>query len=259
MAYRWISLDNWTYSRTFKAPFNIRTWQKVILVFEGVDTVAQIVVNNLTVGKTDNMFQTYKFDVTDVIKEVNTIEVHFLSAILYAAQQSKIHQAYKVPPECPPPVQKGECHMNFIRKEQCSFSWDWGPSFPTQGIWKDVRIEAYNLYHLVYFSVTPFYERNIQQWHLQIESKFDVVSKKPIAGFLAVNIPELRIQQVFPGQLLPGEGTIAFLMNVSKVRTIFVAYGEFSSGIAFFSVLDAKIPAYFPHDSQIPEDIVNCG
>uniref|UniRef100_A0A8C6XH48 Beta-mannosidase n=1 Tax=Naja naja TaxID=35670 RepID=A0A8C6XH48_NAJNA len=214
--YRWISLDNWTYSRTFKAPFNISTWQKVILVFDGIDTVAQIVVNNITVGKTDNMFQMYKFDVTDVIKEVNTIEVHFLSAILYAAQQSKIHQAYKVPPECPPPVQKGECHMNFIRKEQCSFSWDWGPSFPTQGIWKDVRIEAYNLYHLVYFSVTPFYERNIQQWQLQIESRFDVVSKKPITGFVAVNIPELRIQQVFPGQLLPGEGTIAFLTNVSK-------------------------------------------
>ncbi|XP_070804532.1 beta-mannosidase [Pituophis catenifer annectens] len=216
LAYRWISLDNWTYSRTFKAPFNISTWQKVILVFEGVDTVAQIVVNNVTVGKTDNMFQTYKFDVTDVIKEINTIQVHFLSAILYAAQQSKIHQAYKVPPECPPPVQKGECHVNFIRKEQCSFSWDWGPSFPTQGIWKDVRIEAYNLYQLVYFSVTPFYERDIHQWHLQIESKFDVVSKKPIAGFVAVDIPELKIQQVFTGQLLPGEGTIALLINISK-------------------------------------------
>lgn len=72
-------------------------------------------------------------------------------------------------------------------------------------------------------------ERNIHQWHLQIESKFDVVSKKPIAGFVAVNIPELRIQQVFTGQLLPGEGTIALLINVSKVRTTSVACGEFSS------------------------------
>ncbi|KAM6439989.1 beta-mannosidase isoform 1-T1 [Liasis olivaceus] len=216
LVYRWISLDNWTYSRTFKAPFDISMWQKVSLVFEGVDTVAQIVVNNITVGKTDNMFQKYNFDVTDVIKGINTIQVHFLSAIWYAAQQSKIHQAYRVPPECPPPVQKGECHVNFIRKEQCSFSWDWGPSFPTQGIWKDVRIEAYSLYHLVYFSVIPVYERNTHQWHLQIESGFDVVSKKPIAGFVAVNIPELRTQQVFTVQLLPGEGSIALLVNISK-------------------------------------------
>lgn len=40
---------------------------------------------------------------------------------------------------------------------QCSFGWDWGPSFPTQGIWKDVRIEAYNVCHLNYFMFTPIY------------------------------------------------------------------------------------------------------
>ncbi|XP_013914841.1 PREDICTED: beta-mannosidase [Thamnophis sirtalis] len=257
LAYRWISLDNWTYSRTFKAPLNISTWQKVILVFEGVDTVAQIVINNVTVGKTDNMFQTYKFDVTDVIKESNTIQVHFLSAILYATQQSKMHQSYKVPPECPPPVQKGECHVNFIRKEQCSFSWDWGPSFPTQGIWKDVRIEAYNLYHLVYFSVTPFYERNIHQWHLQIESKFDVVSKKPIAGFVAVDIPELRIQQMFTGKLLPGEGTIVLLVNVSKVyfRTVELIEEPIpdSPGLSFYFRINGR-PIFMKGSNWIPAD-----
>ena len=40
---------------------------------------------------------------------------------------------------------------------QCTFGWDWGPSFPTQGIWKDVRIEAYNICHLNYFTFTPIY------------------------------------------------------------------------------------------------------
>lgn len=42
-------------------------------------------------------------------------------------------------------------------QEQSSFSWDWGPSFPTQGIWKDVRIEAYNICHLNYFMFSPVY------------------------------------------------------------------------------------------------------
>jgi len=42
---------------------------------------------------------------------------------------------YDVPPACPPPEQKGECFFNFIRKQACSFSWDWGPAFPTVGIW----------------------------------------------------------------------------------------------------------------------------
>nr|XP_054489769.1 beta-mannosidase isoform X1 [Agelaius phoeniceus]XP_054489770.1 beta-mannosidase isoform X1 [Agelaius phoeniceus]XP_054489771.1 beta-mannosidase isoform X1 [Agelaius phoeniceus] len=214
--YRWISLDNWTYSRTFKTPFDIRKWQKVNLVFEGVDTVAQILLNNVTLGRTDNMFNRYSFDISSVIQEVNCVEVRFLSAVSYAAEQSRCHKAHSIPPACPPPVQKGECHVNFIRKEQCSFSWDWGPSFPTQGIWKDVRIEAYNHYHLIYFSITPLFEKSAQQWCLEVESIFDVVSSKPIAGLVTVNIPKLQTQQTFNVKLQPGEGSIVLLVNINK-------------------------------------------
>lgn len=45
-------------------------------------------------------------------------------------------------------------------QEQCSFSWDWGPAFPTQGIWKDVRIEAYNICYLNYFTFSPLYGKS---------------------------------------------------------------------------------------------------
>uniref|UniRef100_A0A8D0FRN0 Beta-mannosidase n=1 Tax=Strix occidentalis caurina TaxID=311401 RepID=A0A8D0FRN0_STROC len=220
VTYRWISLDNWTYSRTFKTPFDDRKWQKVNLVFEGVDTVAQILINNITLGRTDNMFNRYSFDITSVIKEVNFVEVRFFSAVSYAAEQSRCHKAYSIPPACPPPVQKGECHANFIRKEQCSFSWDWGPSFPTQGIWKDVRIEAYNHYHLIYFSLTSFFEKSAQQWSLEIESIFDVVSSKPIAGLVTVNIPKLQTQQTFSVKLQPGEGSVVLLVNINKSSTV---------------------------------------
>ncbi|XP_062492706.1 beta-mannosidase isoform X2 [Pezoporus occidentalis] len=214
--YRWISLDNWTYSRTFKTPFDFRKWQNVNLVFEGVDTVAQILINNVTLGRTDNMFNRYSFDITSVIKEVNFIEVCFLSAISYAAEQNRCHKGYSIPPACPPPVQKGECHANFIRKEQCSFSWDWGPSFPTQGIWKDVRVEAYNHYHLIYFSLTSLFVKSTQKWRLEIEAIFDVVSSKPVVGLVIVNIPELQTQQTFNVTLQPGEGSIVLLVNINK-------------------------------------------
>ncbi|KAJ6668857.1 hypothetical protein lerEdw1_012343 [Lerista edwardsae] len=215
LAYRWISLDNWTYSRTFETPFKVSMWQKVSLVFEGVDTIAQVVVNNVTVGRTDNTFSRYSFDVTGVIKEVNAIEVHFFSAIWYAAKQNSRYP-YRMPPDCTPPVQHGECHANFIRKEQCSFSWDWGPSFPTQGIWKDIRIEAFNLYHLIYFSVTPLYVQSSQQWCLLIELDFDVLTSKPVAGRATVHIPELQTEQMQAVELRPGEGRIVLLVNVNK-------------------------------------------
>ncbi|XP_006872780.1 PREDICTED: beta-mannosidase [Chrysochloris asiatica] len=212
--YRWISLDNWTYSKEFQIPFDLSKWQKVNLIFDGIDTVTKILLNYVTIGKTDNMFNRYSFDITNVVRDKNIIEIYFQSAVLYAAQQSKDHTGYQVPPDCPPSVQKGECHVNFIRKEQCSFSWDWGPSFPTQGIWKDVRIEAYNICNLNYFTFSPIYDS--QEWSLEIESSFDVVSSKSIGGQAIVAIPKLQTQQTYSLELQPGESTVELLVKINK-------------------------------------------
>ena len=46
----------------------------------------------------------------------NVLKVSFLSPVLYASDRRDAHSAYRVPPECPPDVQEGECHVNFIRK-----------------------------------------------------------------------------------------------------------------------------------------------
>nr|XP_044622329.1 beta-mannosidase isoform X3 [Equus asinus] len=214
--YRWISLDNWTYSKEFKIPFDISKWQKVNLIFEGVDTVTKVLLNDVTIGETDNMFKRYSFDVTSVVRDVNSIELRFQSPVLYAAQQSKAHTRYEVPPDCPPVVQKGECHVNFIRKEQCSFGWDWGPSFPTQGIWKDVRVEAYNFCQLNYFTFSPIYDARAQEWNLEIESSFDVVSSKPVYGHVMVALPKLQTQQTQGIELQPGERVVELFVKINK-------------------------------------------
>ncbi|XP_019594485.2 beta-mannosidase isoform X2 [Rhinolophus sinicus] len=218
--YRWISLDNWTYSKEFKIPFDISKWQKVNLVFEGVDTVAEVLLNNVSIGKTNNMFRRYSFDITGVVKTINFIELRFQSPVLYAAQQSRAHTRYQVPPDCPPSVQKGECHVNFIRKEQCSFSWDWGPAFPTQGIWKDVRIEAYNICHLNYFTFSPLYDNRAQEWNLEIESSFDVVSSKPVSAQVIVEIPKLQTQQTYNIELQPGKRIVELFVKINKNITV---------------------------------------
>ncbi|KAK7819384.1 hypothetical protein U0070_025412 [Myodes glareolus] len=216
LRYRWISLDNWTYSTDFKIPFNVSEWQKVRLIFEGVDTVAEVLFNNVTLGKTDNMFTGYSFDITTVVRDVNSLQLHFRSAVQYAERQSKAHANYSVPPDCPPEEQKGECHVNFIRKEQCSFSWDWGPAFPSQGIWKDVRIEAYNISRLDYLTFLPVYDNTSREWNVEIEASFDVVSSKPVGGQVTVAIPKLRTRQTFDIELQQKPRTVKLLVKISK-------------------------------------------
>ena len=65
-----------------------------------------------------------------------------------------------MPPTCPPKVQHGECQVNMIRKQQCSFSWDWGPAFAPIGINSPVTLHILDEQQLFDFdfsvSVYPF-------------------------------------------------------------------------------------------------------
>ncbi len=115
---------------------------------KGIDTVSGVYINDKLIGKTDNMFVRYKFDVKQVLKTgQNKIAVSFESAVHYGKRQSESYQksfSYPIPPgiqlislliilylnytlyiDCPNGVQHGECHYNYVRKMQSSFSWDW--------------------------------------------------------------------------------------------------------------------------------------
>jgi len=75
-----------------------------------------------------------------------------------------------VPLECPPAVQKGECHINFIRKQQCSFSWDWGPAFAPIGINGNVNLNIIKIFDFKFsVSVYPVQKTDLTSWTLDID------------------------------------------------------------------------------------------
>lgn len=134
--------------------------RRIVLIFHGVDTFANITLNNNTIGEISNMFLRYMFDVTDYIEVRrsnecesmrtdnvscscenfqegrNLLKVAFRSAVKVAEDlYNEQKKSYIVQPVCVPKEYNGICHVNHIRKMQASFSWDWGPAFPSFGIW----------------------------------------------------------------------------------------------------------------------------
>lgn len=47
--------------------------------------------------------------------------------------------------------------VSWCFQAQSSFSWDWGPSFPTLGIWKGVRLEVFNTSRVLSYTTSPKY------------------------------------------------------------------------------------------------------
>jgi beta-mannosidase len=131
---QWVENLQWNYRREFTVEAAVLKEQHVILVAEGLDTYAEIIINGKSVAATENMFVEHRFDVKKYLKAGNnTIEIHFDSPVVRAKQLEKKNGALRV---------ALESHRVYVRKAQYSYSWDWGPKLTTSGIWRSIYLEV---------------------------------------------------------------------------------------------------------------------
>ncbi len=133
----WVAEADWEYRREFGADSNLLSQPHVWLVCDGLDTLATVTLNGRELGRTDNMFRQYRWDVKDLLKvEGNELHVYFASAVRYVADK-QADREMKGPHHSLP----GGPHL---RKAPCQFGWDWGPQLPPVGIWQDIRLEGFS-------------------------------------------------------------------------------------------------------------------
>ena len=175
---RWVGNQSVTYVKSFHVNDTLLNTPKTVLVFHGLDTFAAVFLNDQKIGEASNMFLRYTFDVTKYLKEgENSLVVSFSSAVkkaeaLYNEQALK----YVVPPVCVPESYMGECHVNHIRKMQASFSWDWGPAFPSMGIWKSVELIPAS--EIIITDTTTDVYKGEDFWNIIVTIFLEVTSQK---------------------------------------------------------------------------------
>lgn len=131
---QWIENENWIYKTTFYIADDEFRHKNINLIFNGLDTYADVFLNGKKILSADNMFRTWKTDVKDELKTGK----NELSVIFYSASKKGKEFAAKLPYKLP------ENERVFVRKAQHHFGWDWGPRFVTAGIWKPVSLEMWD-------------------------------------------------------------------------------------------------------------------
>jgi beta-mannosidase len=133
---RWVAESDWEYSHTFQASHDVFTLPFIWLVCDGLDTLATVNLNGHELGKTDNMFRQYRWDIKPLLLSgENTLTIHFASPVKFTAEKQAVRAL--------PGVSQSIPGSPYIRKAPCQFGWDWGPQLPPIGVWKDIRIEGY--------------------------------------------------------------------------------------------------------------------
>ena len=129
----WISDHPWDYTLHFDADKELFEKENVELVFEGLDTYAEVSLNGYELFSADNQFREWKADAKPFLKEKdNLLEVHFIrydstQLALYEQHQPRLPEKYAV-----------------SRKAPYQHGWDWAPKYKNVGIWKPVKLMGWN-------------------------------------------------------------------------------------------------------------------
>lgn len=129
-----LSKDDYTYRCRFDVQPQIFSCEKILLHFDGVDTLADIYLNEKLLGSTYNMHREWEFPVGDCLKEKdNLLEVQFHSPIVYMEEQ--VEKNGSIPSNTD--TLDG---FNYLRKASCMSGWDWAPKLPDMGIFRPVTL-----------------------------------------------------------------------------------------------------------------------
>ena len=184
---QWVPEQDWEYRRTFIVDATLLASERVFLVCEGLDTLADVSVNGTLIGSGENMFRAYRWEVGRHLQEgANELCIVFRSAVTYAAAGNQAQPL----PEVNDPLPGAP----YVRKAPSHYGWDWGPHLPPVGIWRAIRLEGYSAARLA--------DIHLRQRHadgkvtLAAHIQADVYQPAPLAVTLVLTAPDGQTQAI---------------------------------------------------------------
>lgn len=179
---QWIEMEDWEYQTTFNVDKGTLEYNNVDLVFEGLDTYADVYVNDTLVLKADNMFNGWTLNSKKYLKEgENKLRIYFTSPITKTLPQYEA-LGYVLPAN----NDQAEKRVSvFTRKAGYHYGWDWGPRFVTSGIWRPIHLKAWdgakiNNIQVIQQSLTD--EKAVVTGNFEIEASSEVQAKVAFKG-----------------------------------------------------------------------------
>lgn len=131
---------DYEFSRDFQVTASILENENIELVCEGIDTLADIFINEKLAASVNNMHRTYRIPVKEFLTlGSNHIRVYFHSPLQFI-EEYKYDENKKIT-YIPCGCMKGN---QLIRKAHSMFGWDWGPQLIDAGIFRDIYLAAWS-------------------------------------------------------------------------------------------------------------------
>jgi beta-mannosidase len=186
---QWIGEKNWIYETTFDVPAEVLKKETVEIVFHGLDTYADVTLNDSLILKANNMFRTWRIDCRKLLLERgNHIVLRFKNVF-----DENLPKHKSAPFELQAFANNDQADSKiamYSRKAQFHYGWDWGPRLITCGMWRPMYIEAWDKFKIQDVQVQ---QKNVSSAGADIVSVFNILSTKEQTVTATISLDGLNL------------------------------------------------------------------
>ncbi len=216
---QWIDKKDWEYKTTFKVAPEMHQKKNIVLNFDGLDTYADVYLNDTLILQANNMFRSWEVDVKKFVKQGD----NQLKVILHSPIKKGLALLEASPYGFPANMDQSENGeigdkkiSMFTRKAGYHYGWDWGPRLVTSGIWKPITLKAWDVLRITDVFIK---QPNITKEEAKIEFEVSVNVDENFLG--KINILNTETQTVYkfiPVNFSSKEDKIAIPISIKKPK-----------------------------------------
>jgi len=215
---QWIEKEGWEYRTEFEVTPALLARSNVDLVFDGLDAASEVYLNGEKVLEANNMFRIWRVPARAHLHAgKNSLRVLFPSPD-EAAAKAAAKDPWQPKTQTMP--------KTYVRKAAYEYGWDWGPTFVTSGIWRPVRLEAWDKVHISDFAIR---QRDVSKEvaHADAEVELEAASGGEARVTVQYNAAGKPVTLSTAATLHAGTNVIDVPVEIVKPRLWYPAgYGE---------------------------------
>jgi len=188
---QWVGLADWEYQTTFQVDASALAHDHLDLVFDGLDTFADVYLNEQSILHADNMFRRWRIPSKTLLKSgSNTLRIVFHSAV-----EKMIPYAKSLPYILPSISthnygnEENIATAPYTRKAPYNYGWDWGPRYMTEGIWQPVRLETWDAVRIENFHI---HQQSVTKNLANATAEVEIEATNPTAATISIGHDELH-------------------------------------------------------------------
>jgi beta-mannosidase len=189
---QWIDKEDWEYRTVFDVQPGLFARDHLELDFKGLDTYADVYLNDSCILEADNMFREWRVDVKSLLKkDGNVLRIYFHSPIKMDLPK---FDAIRYPIEAGNDQSENGGIFDrklsvFARKAGYHYGWDWGPRIVTSGIWRPVFLTGWDNARIVNIH---YAQNEVTEKKAVLRARAEVIADRSVSATLTVRVEGFR-------------------------------------------------------------------